>query len=224
MSKYNEQPNQVNGNETLMLQQSSFKETESKVYNVVLTICQITETHKCELTDNSLEVFNIFNMDYKIKNQINQLLKPSIILSKKITMPVIQDILYLDVQNNQNELPIYAIELPICFTFFPDKKISHYEFHSNPHATPRRIVKKKEEVQTNHLPINCDCSFCTKLKCDCHSCNPRRFCRCKYCFPLEKENYKPLSSFRPVHDNDIYTNRDKVQVNTFFSLFECKQT
>jgi hypothetical protein len=124
MSKYNEQPNQVNGNETLMLQQSSFKETESKVYNVVLTICQITETHKCELTDNSLEVFNIFNMDYKIKNQINQLLKPSIILSKKITMPVIQDILYLDVQNNQNQLPIYAIELPICFTFFPDKKIS----------------------------------------------------------------------------------------------------
>ena len=96
-----------------------------------------------------------------------------------------------------------------------DKKISHYEFHSNPYATPRRIVKKKEEVQTNHLPINCDCSFCTKLKCDCHSCNPRRFCRCKYCFPLEKENYKPLSSFKPVHDNDIYTNRDKVQVNTF---------
>ncbi len=123
MSEYNEKPDRVNGNEVLMLQKPSIKETENRIHNVVSTVCEITETNKCELTDNSFEVFNIFNIEMKIKNQINQLLKPSVLVSKKITMPVIQDIFYLEFENYNKQLPVYAIELPICLTFFPEQKI-----------------------------------------------------------------------------------------------------
>ena len=86
MNYNNEQPSRVHGNETFMLQQSSVKESKNKIYNVILTICQITENHKCELTDNSIEVFNFSNIDYKIKNKIDQLLKPNVFVSKTKTL------------------------------------------------------------------------------------------------------------------------------------------
>lgn len=30
----------------------------------------------------------------------------------------------------------------------------------------------------------CKCEFCFGLTCDCHSCNPRRYCKCSFCQPL----------------------------------------
>jgi hypothetical protein len=123
MSYFNEQPNRANGNKTFDLQQSSIKESRNKIYNVILTICQITENHKCELTDNSIEVFNFSNIDYKIKNKIDQLLKPNVFVSKKINMPIFQDIIYLEVDNYKNPIPLFVIELPICLTFFPEHNI-----------------------------------------------------------------------------------------------------
>lgn len=51
------------------------------------------------------------------------------------------------------------------------------------------------QVQHNQNRIHsqsqkCNCEFCFTLNCDCHSCNPRKYCKCSYCEPLANESYK----------------------------------
>lgn len=39
---------------------------------------------------------------------------------------------------------------------------------------------------------DCNCEFCHTLKCDCHSCNPRRYCKCFYCEKLQDNKKKMI--------------------------------
>ncbi|RNA37199.1 hypothetical protein BpHYR1_036651 [Brachionus plicatilis] len=48
-----------------------------------------------------------------------------------------------------------------------------------------------EQHKLSQAP-DCKCEFCHSLKCDCHSCNPRRYCKCFYCDRLQDGNKKML--------------------------------
>jgi len=124
MSYFNDQPNRVTGHETMLIQKATTFQKVNEIHNVILTICEISENNKFELTDNTLEVFNICKMDFKIKKHINKLLKPRIIVSKEITKPITQDVLFLDTDSKKEPIIFYAMKLPICLTFFPDEKFT----------------------------------------------------------------------------------------------------
>lgn len=70
---------------------------------------------------------------------------------------------------------------------------------SQPNVFVKTIVENEREetpfeYQSHELvqASNCKCEFCHNLKCDCHSCNPRRYCKCFYCERLQDNNQKMI--------------------------------
>ena len=121
MHNFNETPNQINGNESCMVQKESYKQTEKKIHNVIFAICQITKENKIKLSDNILEVMDLYHLDSGMKNQLNILLEPRVFFAKNIYLPIVQDIVFLETANRS--VPIYALEINLCITYFPGQKI-----------------------------------------------------------------------------------------------------
>ena len=121
MHNFNETPNQINGNESFMVQKESYKQIEKKIHNVIFAICQITNENKIEFSDNIIELMDLYHLDSGMKNQLNTLLKPSVICRKNIYLPIVQDIVLLETAIRS--VPIYALEINLCITYFPGQKI-----------------------------------------------------------------------------------------------------
>ncbi|CAF0759718.1 unnamed protein product [Brachionus calyciflorus] len=96
--------------------------------------------------------------------------------------------------------PIYAYVNPqpkkyVQIKTQPEKKVPQRK----PNVIVQTIPHEPEEPETHRekpkhhdsvLAKECKCEFCFNLNCDCHSCNPRRYCKCFYCERLKDQDQK----------------------------------
>jgi hypothetical protein len=71
------------------------------------------------------------------------------------------------------------------------------------HKSPRISHSNHDERSYENDNVKCKCKFCEKLACDCHSCNPRRFCVCKSCSPFHAESTELKSNFKKEYSNYV---------------------
>jgi hypothetical protein len=71
------------------------------------------------------------------------------------------------------------------------------------HHTSRVLHSSLDERSHQKGNFKCKCKFCEKLACDCHSCNPRRFCVCKSCSPFHAESTELKSNFKKEYSKYV---------------------
>lgn len=123
MNNENDLPNQINDNVNTLFQQESLIQSEMKMHNVVFTLCQINRDNQLEIKENFFGIYNLFQIEHAIKSELDKFLMPGIFSLKKIYMPINQDVLFFKKTHTDLTFPVYVLELNICITFFPNKKI-----------------------------------------------------------------------------------------------------